>query len=69
MPSRRRPVAVGTPPPGSRRCSSPTGTFGCRARTTCRFRYHNGVRTFWVHRNDKPFNTATHTNPRSEVRL
>uniref|UniRef100_A0A8I6XK33 Alginate lyase 2 domain-containing protein n=2 Tax=Hordeum vulgare subsp. vulgare TaxID=112509 RepID=A0A8I6XK33_HORVV len=34
-----------------------------------RFEYRNGVRTFWVHRNDKPFNTATHTNPRSEVRL
>ncbi|KAM3206854.1 hypothetical protein ACQJBY_062179 [Aegilops geniculata] len=34
-----------------------------------RFQYRNGVRTFWVHRNDKPFNTATHTNPRSEVRL
>uniref|UniRef100_A0A453E6Y1 Alginate lyase 2 domain-containing protein n=1 Tax=Aegilops tauschii subsp. strangulata TaxID=200361 RepID=A0A453E6Y1_AEGTS len=34
-----------------------------------RFQYRDGVRTFWVHRNDKPFNTATHTNPRSEVRL
>ncbi|XP_037456855.1 citrate-binding protein-like [Triticum dicoccoides] len=34
-----------------------------------RFQYHNGVRTFWVHRNDKPINTATHTNPRSEVKL
>ncbi|KAF7046002.1 hypothetical protein CFC21_055063 [Triticum aestivum] len=34
-----------------------------------RFQYRNGVRTFWVHRNDKPFNTATHTNPRSEVKL
>ncbi|VAH57839.1 unnamed protein product [Triticum turgidum subsp. durum] len=31
-----------------------------------RFQYRNGVRTFWVHRNDKPFNTVTHTNPRSE---
>ena len=27
-----------------------------------RFQYRNGVRTFWVHRNDKPINTATHTN-------
>ncbi|VAH57840.1 unnamed protein product [Triticum turgidum subsp. durum] len=34
-----------------------------------RFQYRNGVRTFWVHRNDKPFNTVTHTNPRSEVKL
>ncbi|TVU50999.1 hypothetical protein EJB05_02400, partial [Eragrostis curvula] len=34
-----------------------------------RFQYRNGVRTFWVYKNDKPFNTATHTNPRSEVRL
>ena len=34
-----------------------------------RFQYRNGVRTFWVHRNDKPINTATHTNPRSEVKL
>ncbi|KAF0889200.1 hypothetical protein E2562_022459 [Oryza meyeriana var. granulata] len=34
-----------------------------------RFRYRDGVRTFWVYDNDKPFNTATHTNPRTEVRL
>ncbi|CAD6270424.1 unnamed protein product [Miscanthus lutarioriparius] len=34
-----------------------------------RFQYRNGVRTFWVYRNDKPFNTATHTNPRSEVMI
>ncbi|KAF7046003.1 hypothetical protein CFC21_055064 [Triticum aestivum] len=34
-----------------------------------RFQYRNGVRTFWVHRNDKPFNTATQTNPRSNVKL
>ncbi|CAD6268303.1 unnamed protein product [Miscanthus lutarioriparius] len=34
-----------------------------------RFQYRNGVRTFWVYRNDKPFNTATHTNPRSEVKV
>uniref|UniRef100_A0A0D9XX79 Alginate lyase 2 domain-containing protein n=1 Tax=Leersia perrieri TaxID=77586 RepID=A0A0D9XX79_9ORYZ len=34
-----------------------------------RFRYRNGVRTFWVYDSDKPFNTATHTNPRTEVRL
>jgi hypothetical protein len=34
-----------------------------------RFQYRNGVRTFWVYRNDKPFNTATHTNSRSEVMI
>jgi hypothetical protein len=34
-----------------------------------RFQYRNGIRTFWVYQNDKPFNNATHTNPRSEVRL
>ncbi|CAL4896756.1 unnamed protein product [Urochloa decumbens] len=34
-----------------------------------RFRYRNGVRTFWVYKDDKPFNTATHTNPRSEVKV
>uniref|UniRef100_A0ACD5YXU5 Uncharacterized protein n=1 Tax=Avena sativa TaxID=4498 RepID=A0ACD5YXU5_AVESA len=34
-----------------------------------RFRYSHGVRQFWVHDTDKPFNTATHTNPRTEVRL
>jgi hypothetical protein len=34
-----------------------------------RFQYQNGVQTFWVYRNDKPFNTATHTNPRSEVMI
>jgi hypothetical protein len=34
-----------------------------------RFQNRNGIRTFWVYGNDKPFNTATHTNPRSEVRL
>uniref|UniRef100_A0A0E0BPG8 Alginate lyase 2 domain-containing protein n=1 Tax=Oryza glumipatula TaxID=40148 RepID=A0A0E0BPG8_9ORYZ len=34
-----------------------------------RFRYRDGVRTFWVYDSDKPFNTATHTNPRTEVRL
>ena len=34
-----------------------------------RFRYRDGVRTFWVYKDDKPFNTATHTNPRSEVMI
>ena len=34
-----------------------------------RFQYRNGIRTFWVYKNDKPFNTATHTNPRSEVKV
>ena len=34
-----------------------------------RFRYNHGVRQFWVLDFDKPFNTATHTNPRTEVRL
>ena len=34
-----------------------------------RFRYRDGVWTFWVYDSDKPFNTATHTNPRTEVRL
>ncbi|KAJ1264898.1 hypothetical protein BS78_08G037200 [Paspalum vaginatum] len=34
-----------------------------------RFRYRDGVRTFWVYKTDKPFNTATHTNPRSEVMI
>ena len=34
-----------------------------------RFQYQNGVRTFWVYRNDKPFNNATHTTPRTEVRV
>jgi hypothetical protein len=34
-----------------------------------RYRYSHGVRQFWVHDTDKPFNTATHTNPRTEVRL
>ncbi|KAM0905326.1 hypothetical protein ACQ4PT_011266 [Festuca glaucescens] len=34
-----------------------------------RFRYSHGVRQFWVLDTDKPFNTATHTNPRTEVRL
>ena len=34
-----------------------------------RFRYRDGVRTFWVYKDDKPFNTATHTNPRSEVKI
>jgi len=28
-----------------------------------------GVRTFWVYADDKPFNTVTATNPRTEVRL
>ncbi|CAN6339761.1 unnamed protein product [Urochloa humidicola] len=28
-----------------------------------------GVRTFWVYADDKPFNTVTPTNPRTEVRL
>jgi hypothetical protein len=28
-----------------------------------------GVRTFWVYADDKPFNTVTSTNPRTEVRL
>jgi hypothetical protein len=34
-----------------------------------RFRYSHGIRQFWVLETDKPFNTATHTNPRTEVRL
>ncbi|KAF8726267.1 hypothetical protein HU200_019725 [Digitaria exilis] len=34
-----------------------------------RFRYRNGVRTFWVYKDDMPFNTATHTNPRTEVKI
>jgi hypothetical protein len=34
-----------------------------------RFRYSHGVRQFWVLDTDKPFNTGTHTNPRTEVRL
>ncbi|KAL6905577.1 hypothetical protein ACP4OV_003178 [Aristida adscensionis] len=36
-----------------------------------RFRYDDatGVRTFWVYAGDKPFNTVTPTNPRTEVRL
>ncbi|TVU51001.1 hypothetical protein EJB05_02402, partial [Eragrostis curvula] len=36
-------------------------------------RYRNdaatGVRTFWVYADDKPFNTVTPTNPRTEVRI
>ncbi|KAL6641835.1 hypothetical protein ACP70R_020016 [Stipagrostis hirtigluma subsp. patula] len=36
-----------------------------------RYRYDaaTGVRTFWVYAGDKPFNTVTPTNPRTEVRL
>ena len=36
-----------------------------------RYRYDacTGVRTFWVYAGDKPFNNATTTNPRTEVRL
>ncbi|XP_062203177.1 citrate-binding protein-like [Phragmites australis] len=36
-----------------------------------RYRYDvtTGVRTFWVHADDKPFNTVTATHPRTEVRL
>uniref|UniRef100_A0A0D9XX75 Alginate lyase 2 domain-containing protein n=1 Tax=Leersia perrieri TaxID=77586 RepID=A0A0D9XX75_9ORYZ len=36
-----------------------------------RYRYDAGagVRTLWVYANDKPFNTVTPTNPRTEVRL
>jgi len=36
-----------------------------------RYRYDacTGVRTFWVYAGDKPFNNATTTNPRAEVRL
>ncbi|KAF0889210.1 hypothetical protein E2562_022462 [Oryza meyeriana var. granulata] len=36
-----------------------------------RYRYDAGagVRTFWVYADDKPFNTVTPTNPRTEVRL
>ncbi|WVZ88505.1 hypothetical protein U9M48_035022 [Paspalum notatum var. saurae] len=34
-----------------------------------RFRYRDGVRTFWVYKTDMPFNTAIHTNPRSEAMI
>ncbi|CAN6357733.1 unnamed protein product [Urochloa humidicola] len=36
-----------------------------------RYRYDacTGVRTFWVYAGDKPFNNATTTNPRTEVRI
>jgi hypothetical protein len=34
-----------------------------------RFQYSHGVRQFWILDTDKPFNTATNTNPRTKVRL